>query len=63
MFTERLRVQVLQKTTGLPRPEYAALRARLRHQLTAAGLDRHEADYILSNLDQPAPTIDHASAR
>ena len=61
MFLERLRVQVLQKTTALPRAEYEAVRSRLRLQLTVAGFDRQEADYILSSLQEPARAIQQAA--
>jgi hypothetical protein len=61
-FMERMRVQVLQKTTAVPPAEYQAVRSRLQLQLTAAGFDRQEADYILTSLQAPARAIQQASA-
>jgi hypothetical protein len=63
LFMERMRVQVLHKTGDLLASEHRATRARLLQELIAGGLDRREADYILSNLDKPAQAIRQASAR
>jgi hypothetical protein len=63
LFLERMRVQILQKTGGVLPSEQRATRAHLLQQLIAGGLDRQEADYILSSLDHPALAIQQASAR
>jgi hypothetical protein len=63
LFMERMRVQVLQKTGGIDPSEQRATRARIFQDLIAGGLDRQEADYILTGLDQPTLAIQQASAR
>jgi hypothetical protein len=50
---EQLRVQVMQKTHGIPEADRLVVRERLRQQLDHAGFYLEEATYILQSLDSP----------